>query len=105
MSKLITGVIIESTQPLSLVELAEAIATDQTVIIEMVEHQLFIPEGDSPHNWQFDSFCLRRAKIALSFYHDLDINLAGISLALDLLDQIEQLEGEVTMLRKLAETD
>lgn len=99
---LITGVIIESDEPLTLEELAQAISMNDDIVIKMVEYQLIQPKGDQPKNWKFDSLCLRRAKIAASFYRDLEINLSGIALALDLLEQIDDMQSRIDTLEKLA---
>lgn len=98
----ITGVIIESDKPLTLEELAQAISMSNDIVIQMVEYQLLEPKGDQPKNWEFDSICLRRAKIAASFYRDLEINLSGIALALDLLEKIDYLENRIETLEKLS---
>lgn len=93
--QIISGVIIESTEPLSFDELCHAVQLQDEILQELIEHQIIQPFGKSRTDWRFDSLCLRRARLAASFYHDLDINLAGIGLALDLLDRIEQLERQL----------
>lgn len=100
---LLSGVIIEKDKSISLEEMASAVYLNRQTIIEMVEYHLLEPEGDAPENWRFDSLCLRRAKIAANFYKDLEINLSGIALALDLLDEIEHLNIRVKALEKLLE--
>ncbi len=96
-----TSVLIETDNGLSLTELCQAVQADNELIIQMVEFRLLKPQGQSPDDWQFDSECLRRAKTAISFYHDLDINLSGIALALDLIGQVHDLEIELDTLKRL----
>lgn len=98
----VTGVVIKRTAPLSFAELCQAVDLQHDLVIEMVEQRLIAPEGQSPENWRFDDTALRRAKIAANFHRDLDVNLEGIALALDLLDKIESLENRIRMLEKLA---
>jgi len=99
----IKGILIERSAPLTMEELSQALHLKTDLIIDMVEYHLLEPEGRSPESWQFDDLCYKRAKIAASFYHDLEINLQGIALALDLLEKIESLENQLTILKKLTE--
>jgi len=91
----IKGIIIESDSPLTLEELVNALQVEPDFIIELVEYQLIAPQGQSKQEWHFDSEALRKARLARNFYHDLEINMPGISLALELLDRIEKLENEL----------
>ena len=93
-------IIVERSTPLSLKELCEAIHLQTQVVINMVEHQLIEPEGSSPNSWRFDNICLKRAKIAASFYCDLEVNIPGIGIALDLLERIEYLEQRLQTLER-----
>jgi len=100
MNKLISGVIIDETQPLTLEEFCYAIHTEPKIIIQMVEYQLIEPIGESPDEWRFDSLSLKRARIAASFHRDLEVNMPGVALALELLDQIETLQHQINILEK-----
>ena len=93
---IIKGIIIERASPLNFDELCQAIPTREEVMIEMIEYRLIEPiAGESPETWEFDDVCLKRAKTAASFYHDLEINMPGVALALELLDKIERLEKQL----------
>lgn len=92
--KIISAIVIDEAQ-LSLEEFCHTIYIDHNIVIEMVECQLITPAGNKPEEWRFDSECLRRAKIALNLQRDLEVNLAGASLVLELLDQISELETEL----------
>ncbi len=100
MAKTITGIVIEESSSLTLDEFCHATRTEREIVLQMVEQQLIKPQGNKPDEWRFDSFSLKRGRIAASFYHDLDINLPGIALALDLLDEIEKLQQQIDILRR-----
>ncbi len=100
---IIKGILIERSAPLTLDELAQAVHLRNEIIIEMVEHHLLEPEGQTPDHWQFDDVNLKRAKIAASFHRDLEVNLQGIALALDLLERIERLEQRLQTLERFEE--
>ena len=103
MTTVIKGVLIERSSPLNLDELAQAVHLRAEMIVEMVEYHLLEPEGQSPTNWQFDDINFKRAKIAASFHRDLEVNLQGIALALDLLDKIDRLEQRLKTLKRFEE--
>ncbi len=97
----ITAVIIEDEQCISLEELCQAINAEPKFVVELIEHELITPQGKSDRDWVFDEICLRRSKKAMSFKHDLNVNLEGIALALDLLDRIDSMQSEMVYLQKL----
>lgn len=99
----ITGILVENGDALTLAELANALRLDPTRIVEMVEHRLVEPQGHNPQDWRFNSICFRRIQIAVRLQHDLDVNLHGAALALDLLDHINELEARLDLLEKLAD--
>lgn len=92
---LVSGVIIDNNEQLSLEELALALHAQPDVIVEMIEYHFIEPQGRQPQEWRFDSLALKRARIALSFLRELEINMAGIGLALELMDRIETLEQQL----------
>ena len=92
---LLTGVVIDNNELLSLEDLALALHAQPDVIIEMIEYHFIEPRGIQPTEWRFDSLALRRARIALSFLRELEINMAGVGLALELMDRIEALEQQL----------
>jgi chaperone modulatory protein CbpM len=44
--------------------------------------------------WRFSGAALRRARIALRLERDLGVNLPGVALALDLLEELQRLRRE-----------
>lgn len=45
--------------------------------------------------WRFSGSSLRRARLALRLSHDLEVNAPGVALALDLMDEIEELRARL----------
>ena len=77
---------------LTVTEFSRVIHADHNMIVELIEYQIIQPSGTQAENWQFDSLCVTRAKHALSFIQDLEVNMPGVALAFELLDQIEHLK-------------
>lgn len=87
----IHGAIVEEQIHLTLVELCQACSAEQEHVLNWVLEGVLEPVGESPQDWRFAGESLRRARTALRLSRDLEINPAGVALALDLLDQIAAL--------------
>lgn len=77
-------------------------------IIEIVEHGIIQPEGEGqqqqqPASWRFDPQVIGIAKKAVRLHRDLDIDWAGIALAIDLLQDLDALRQENKLLRQRIE--
>ena len=91
----IVGVILEEQAQLTLDDISAACCVQTQFIIELVEEGVLTPVGNEPHQWHFTGIHIRRAKTALNLQRDLGINLAGIALALELLDEIKTLRTQL----------
>ena len=60
-------------------------------IIEMVTEGIAEPYGRSPMEWRFTGPMVTRLQQALRLQAQLGVNLAGAALALDLLDELDEL--------------
>ena len=91
----IEGSIVEHDVHMTIVELAEATCTPQDMIMAWVSEGVLSPAGASPQDWRFSGNSLRRAKTAARLMHDLELNLPGVALALNLLDELDQLRSQL----------
>ena len=95
-----SGLILDETTTLTLDELSCACSVRVERIIELVDEGILEPVGRDLREWCFPGPSLGRARIAMHLQRDLDINLAGVALVLDLLDELESLRAR---LRRLEE--
>ena len=72
--------------------------TDRDVVIEMVSQGVLDPRGGRSQEWRFTGVAVRRAQIAARLQRELDVNMAGAALALDLLDELETLRRRLRRL-------
>lgn len=82
----------------SLMDLSKRCAIEAEVIVEYVEFGVVEPEGKTRRDWRFNSSQYLRLCRALRLSQDLGINVPGVALALELLDEIEQMKlilGEI----------
>ena len=91
--QVLRGSIFDESAILSLKDLSRMCAVDERHITQFVEEgvlSVVVIESE----WRFSGAALRRARLALRLERDLELNLAGVALALDLIEEIERLRGE-----------
>ena len=95
----IRGIILDEQSVLTLTELSHVCAVQTGYIIELVDEGLVTPdiatEEGEPQHWRFSGAQIRRARTAIRLQSDLGVNLAGAALALQLLEEIENLRAHV----------
>jgi len=96
----LTIIAIEAEPELSLEELCETCHITPKFICELVEYGTLEPKGVALETWRFDTRHLQRIQRVLRLQHDLEINMAGAALAIDLMDQIEKLQAQIELLEK-----
>ena len=71
-----------------------------TYVIEIVEHGIIEPQGRTPDVWRFEDYELAIAQRATKLHHDLEMEWEGVALALDLLEEVQQLRAENQRLKQ-----
>jgi len=85
---------------LSLEELCEICQTSPDFIEHLIEYEIILP-ASLTGEWRFDNEHLQRIRKAQRLQRDLEVNLAGIALVLDLLDELEEMREKADLLEKL----
>ena len=96
--KTLTGVVLGDEGVLTLAEVTRACAVHADYVVELVEEGVVEPAGHSPIHWRFSATCLVKIRKALRLQNDLGVNMAGIALTLQLMDELDRLN---TRLRQL----
>lgn len=73
---------------------------EEMQIIELVEYGILEPTGEAQQNWEFSAKNLARAQKAFRLQKDLEINLAGIAMILELLDELTLLRQKIQLLER-----
>jgi len=89
------GAIFEESAVLTIKDLSRMCAVDERHIVEFVEEGVLSVVEISAAEWHFTGAALRRARLALRLERDLEINLAGVALALELMEEVERLRREL----------
>ena len=91
----LTALILEDQSGMTLADICRACATEDVVIIEMVEEGVLTPVGQAPAQWRFSGLHLQHAKVAVRLQRDLGVNLQGAALALQLLEEMDLLRARL----------
>lgn len=90
--------ILEEDVQLSLGDLSRACCVEADFIVELVQEGIIDPLEPHATRWAFNGICLLRVRKALNLQRDLGVNLAGIALALDLLEETDRLRAQLSRL-------
>jgi chaperone modulatory protein CbpM len=102
----LSGTLLDDQHLLTVEEVCRVCAVRVEYIEELVEEGLITPkveqanvgrsaEEHEPGSWRFTGMHMRQARIAAHLQSDLGVNLAGVALALQLLDEVEILRMRV----------
>ena len=99
---ILKGILLDEQTELSLNDLCCACSRSAEWIIELVEEGALEPVQQEPmgqlqSQWRFSADSLKRARTAMRLQQDLKINMAGIALALNLLEEIETLDERLRL--------
>lgn len=99
-----TGILLNEKSELSLSEVTQACSCSVEWVVELVDEGVLEPIGQEQTQWRFSGTNLLRARTARRLQHDLNINLAGVALALDLMEEIEIMRERLRRFEKELDT-
>lgn len=85
------GVILDERLTLTIHEVCEVCSVSESVVIEMMHEGVIEPLDADSQALEFSGFAVARLMTAWRLQRDLHINLPGVALAMDLLDEISEL--------------
>ena len=89
--KITKAAILDERVELSLLDMCRVCNCHTRWIVELVKEGVLDPIGNDQEHWRFSGTSLQRAHKAMRLERDLGLNLAGIALALDLIEEIAEL--------------
>lgn len=92
----------EPQMTLTLHEICERGDCHAEFVLKLVSYGIIAPldEVAETRQWQFDLAALARLRKAQRLQRDLKINLPGLAMSLDLLDEVQQMRREVDRLNQ-----
>lgn len=92
---------VDPSTTFTLLELCEHGEVHAEYVIKLVNYGVIAPVTEvSPRDWEFDLDALARLRKAQRLQRDLKMNLPGLAMSLELLDDVHQLRREVERLRQ-----
>lgn len=91
---------LEEYPELDFEEVCSALNIDSHFIHELIEYGIIESQEIPLQSWRFNLNHLRRIRTAKRMQHDLEVNLAGVALAFQLMDELEELRGRLLILEK-----
>jgi chaperone modulatory protein CbpM len=95
--------VLESRGTITLTEIISYANVRRERLIEMVDAGLLEPIGNVVEQWHFAIRDLRRLRLAERLVNDLDVNLPGAALILDLIEERDELSARVALLRRMTD--
>lgn len=95
-------VVLDERTRLSIGELCRTCGVSAEYVVTLVHEGLIEPDNDH-HGWCFSGNALRRVRRARRLQRDLELNLAGAVLAVELLEEMQHLRARVRLLEELLE--
>ena len=96
---LLRGELLDESIELTLAELCRVCQLPAERIFEFVDEGIVEPRGRDPARWRFHSVSIRRVRRAQRLERDLGVNTPGVALALELLEELEQLRARLAHLQ------
>ena len=93
--ELMTATLVDDDQLFTLADLCRACDVHAEMITDMIEYGIIEPRGETAARWQFTGGCLWRVTTVVRLQRDLEVNLAGAALALDLIEEVRELRRQV----------
>jgi len=91
----VDAIVVEQEVHLTLLELSHSCCVSSEQLIALVEEGVLEPVGNDPADWRFGGRSLQRARAALRLTRDLHLDPPGVALALELLEQIDELQARL----------
>jgi chaperone modulatory protein CbpM len=89
--EIIMGQVLDESLVVELEEFCRLCQASEDFVAALVAEGVIEPEGRERTSWRFTGRSVRRTQVAVRLHHDLDVNLPGVALALDLLEEIDRL--------------
>jgi chaperone modulatory protein CbpM len=93
--------LLDDREWLAVHEFCRVCSLELTTIVELAELGVVSPRGASPEGWQLPASALPRLRTIARLIRDLEVNVSGAALALELLDVQHDLERQLRTLQRL----
>jgi chaperone modulatory protein CbpM len=88
--------VFRANSAITIQEVCRAYGVERSLVVSMIEYGIVsVPRGEA-----FDASAVTRLSKAARLYKDLNVNVQGIAVILDLLDELEAMRARVAALER-----
>ena len=98
--EIIAGILMNENTTFSVVEVCQHCHLSEDVLMEWIANGLFGEQYHTNILTQFDYQMVDRVRTAHRLQHDLEVNLQGVILALELMDEMAKMRDELAILKR-----
>lgn len=88
---------VQIIETITLDELCRLCVVEKQWVTELVVEGILDPAGAEPAAWRFSAVSISRTNIARRLARDLDVNMAGIAVALELISERDALHERLAL--------
>ncbi len=99
--RIFEGQMLDETTWLELGDFCACLSVERNWVFELVDAGVLEPRGPEPEAWSFPASALIRARATARLMQDLGVNLAGVAVILDLVEERRRLMRRVEELERL----
>lgn len=99
----VTSIVLSDETEVGLSELCRLCGVSADYVVSLVEEGLVEPLETGAGGWRFPAAAIVRTRTAIRLQRDLELNLPGLAMTLQLLDEVQQLRVRVRALERLLE--
>ncbi|MGC1181707.1 chaperone modulator CbpM [Legionella sp.] len=100
---ILIGILIEESETKTYTEVCHKYNIPEKLLMEMMEQGLFANQSTEIEQLKLNQNELHHIESAFRLHQDLGINLPGVVLAIELLEEIKKLKDELNILRKIVD--
>lgn len=97
---IVSTVTVETELDLDLEELCSVCRITPAFVNELVEFGVIEPQASSLAEWRFNADHLRRVRTIMHLQQDLEVNLSGAALVIELMEEMEKLRTQIRLFEK-----
>ena len=91
-------VVVDQNEVIDISEVCAIVNLQSEVVCQWVLEGVVTPSGQRVNEWRFTQTQVQRIRQARRLQEDLEVNTSSLPLVLDLLQEIQQLRGQLSML-------
>ena len=103
LDRILEGTLLDESTWIEVGDFCTWLSVERHWVASLVEAGVLEPRGAVPECWSFPASDLQRVRATARLVHDLDVNLAGAAVILDLLEERRRLTRRLALLERLLE--